>query len=98
MGDIDLSEILFYVLLKSKELIVIAYQTKQKQKNVIPLSFRSTITHVDSGNQHTCALKEIQPISSFPDSYELGCWGGNTFGQVDIPSSFLHSAMIALGE
>ena len=48
-------------------------------------SFRTQIIKIDSGRQHTCAVKEISPPTSTPTTGTLGCWGANHHGQSDYP-------------
>lgn len=69
-----------------------------KQKTDIPLTFRFQIIYVDSGSQHTCTVKAITPTPLSLNLFQVGCWGTNTYGQSDTPSSFVHSSMIALGD
>ena len=52
----------------------------------IPTSHRIKILKIDSGNEHSCAIKE-KPLPTLSLG-SLLCWGNNHFGQSDTPSSF----------
>ena len=75
---------MFFIINKSKELFVLNFHNGKSP--IIPYRLKTDIFKVDSGQNHSCAIKETLNVS--PSTGILGCWGSNYFGESDTPSSF----------